>query len=109
MRKILVTASAALFATVAIAASALPASAGGISFGFGGGYHDGWHGHDGWHDGYGVVVEVPIVDEDDYDDEDSDWDLHVEWCEDHYQTYDEDSDSYAYQVGKRTRCVSPYS
>jgi hypothetical protein len=104
MRRILVAGTAALFAAFAVAASAVPASAGGISFGFGG-WHDNWH-HDWYDDGYGIVVEVPIVDEDDYDG--YDWEDHVEWCDDQYQTYDEESDTYAYAVGKRTRCIAPF-
>ncbi len=98
MRKILVTGTAALFTAFAIAASAAPASAFGFGYGWGGGY--------GWHDGVDLVVEVPVYD--DNEDSDSDWQDHVDWCDDHYKTYDEDSDTYAYAVGKRTRCVAPF-
>jgi len=112
MRKILVTASAALFATLAVAALPTSASAGGISVGFGygyGGYNDDWYDYH-----HGVVVEVPIVvedddydDYDDYDDEDSD--AHTEWCEENYKTYDEDTNLYFYKPGKQKECVSPFS
>jgi hypothetical protein len=107
MRKILVTGAAALFATLAIAAMPATASAGGVSFGvgygWGGGYYGGWHPYHNH-----VYVQVPVV-VDDYNDDESDWDMHVEWCEDHYQTYDEDTNLYFYKPGKQKACVSPYS
>jgi hypothetical protein len=107
MRKLLVTGAAALFATLAIAAMPATANAGGISFGFGyGGYDDDWYDYDD-----GIVVEVPIVVEDDYDydDDEDDSDAHTEWCEEHYQTYDEDTNLYFYAIGKQKECVSPFS
>ncbi|MEM0899563.1 MAG: BA14K family protein [Pseudomonadota bacterium] len=35
--------------------------------------------------------------------------LHIAWCNGRYRTYRVSDNSYAYKVGKRTRCRSPYS
>jgi len=110
MKKLVTLGLAAAFAALSFTAATAPAQAGGISFGFGG-YSDDW-GYDHWDDDYyggGVYVEI---DPDDYDDDDyggSDWDKHVSWCENHFQTYDEDTDMYFYKPGKQKHCDSPWS
>jgi hypothetical protein len=107
MRKIATLGVAAVFAALSFTAATAPAQAGGISFGFGGGYDD--FGYDHWDDddyGGGIYVEI---DPDDYVVEDDGDDRHTEWCESHYQTYDEDTDMYFYKPGKQTRCISPWS
>lgn len=106
MRKILALGAAAAFAAFSLTMTAVPASAGGISFGFGGG---------DWDDDYGggIVLEfdtedmyVPEVEyETDYDSDDR----HTDWCESQYQTYDEDTDLYFYAPGKQRQCISPWS
>ena len=106
----LLTASAATLLTIAsIAASTAPASAGSVYFGFGGGHGPWFDGYDPWdnHSGYnsGIYVDVsPVI-----VDGGSDWDAHVDWCEDQYQTYDPSTDLYFYAPGKQKRCNSPYN
>lgn len=101
MKKVLVAGSAALFAAVSLAASAVPAAAGGsFSFGFGGyGPYDPWsYGHHG-----GIYVDVgpgPVYGK-------SKWQKHVNWCFNHYKTYDPDSNHYMSKWGPK-ECNSPY-
>lgn len=103
MRKIVTFGIAAVFATLPLAMTTIPANAGGISFGFGGiGHH---YYHDGWYDS-GIVIEV---EPEDMDDEDTDWEKHVSWCDDQFETYDEDTDMYFYASGKQKHCISPWS
>jgi hypothetical protein len=93
MRTILASlTAAALIAVASVATTSGPANAGGISFSFGNGHH-----------GFDIEFEVPVYDYDEYT-----WDDHVEWCEDNYHTYDEDTDTYAYAPGQRTRCIAPF-
>ena len=100
MKKILVTASAALFATVAIAASTAPASAGNFSFNFGvGGWGPGWYGP-GWG---GVYVGGPHYNS-------NAWALHVDWCYDNKgPTYNPGNNTYVNHNGKLKYCNSPYT
>jgi hypothetical protein len=99
MSKILATVTAAaLIVVTSVATTSVPANAHGISFSFG----NGWG-----HHGINLMFEVPAYDYEDDDDEDIS-DAHIEWCDDHYQTYDEDTDTYAYEPGKRTRCIAPF-
>jgi hypothetical protein len=108
MKKLLALGTAAAFAVLSLTMTAVPASAGGISFGFGGFDSD-------WDDDYdsGIVLEfdtddiyVPDVE---YEVEDDADDRHVDWCEAQYQTYDEDTDMYYYAPGKQRQCISPWS
>jgi BA14K-like protein len=99
MRKLLIAGAAALFTALAVAGTTAPANA----FGFSIGYGD----SDWGDDDDGFVVELPIYSTDDADDQDDDA-QHVAWCEGHYNSYDEDSDTYAYAPGKRTTCVAPF-
>jgi hypothetical protein len=101
MRKTRAIGLAAALATAMLAASA--ASAGTFYFGFGGNH--GW-GHHGWDDDADVYVDVPVYVGPDYDEEDDD--RHVAWCENQYDSYDEDTDTYYYAPGKQRRCNSPY-
>ncbi|MEM9473378.1 MAG: BA14K family protein, partial [Pseudomonadota bacterium] len=39
----------------------------------------------------------------------SNYDLHVEWCEDRYRSYDERRDAYFGYDGYWHTCISPYS
>jgi hypothetical protein len=107
MRKILALGAAAAFAALSLTMTAVPANAGGISFGFGG-YDSDWDDYDG-----GIVLEfdtddiyVPDVE---YEVEDDGDDRHVEWCEAAYDTYDADTDLYYYAIGKQRHCISPWS
>jgi hypothetical protein len=100
MRKFVTLGIAAVFAALPLAMTTMPANAGGISFGFGG------YGYDDWYDD-DIVIELD-VDDIDIDDV-SDMDRHTEWCEDHFQTYDEDTDLYFYAPGKQKHCESPWS
>ncbi len=110
MRKILAAAIATtLIAAASVAVTAAPANAGGIYVGIGG-WGSGWgpgYGYYGYH--HPRVVAVPVY-EDDYDDYDTGGlpEAHVDWCDDHYQTYDEDTNLYFYKPGKQRQCVSPY-
>lgn len=104
MRKFVTLGIAAVFAALPLAMTTMPANAGGISFGFG---DFGYDGYDHWDDDDGIVIEL---DTDDIDIDDvSDMDRHTEWCEDQYQTYDEDTDLYFYAPGKQKQCISPWS
>jgi len=107
MRKLLATAAAtAVIAVASVAATTAPASAG-FYFGVGGFGPHGYHHHHGYGYGGGVVVEVPVYEE--YDASGVRYDRHVEWCGDHYKTYDEDTNLYFYKPGLQRECVSPFS
>ena len=103
MNKLLAT-GFAILAAATVAVTAAPASA--FSIGFGSGYGYDWDDH-GWDDDGGVYIEFD-VDDYDYDDSYSSWDAHVDWCEEHYQTYDPDTNLYYYAVGQQTECDSPH-
>jgi hypothetical protein len=113
MKKLLATAAVTTFIALAsIAATSAPASAGGISFGtsFGGfDFDDDGYGWDDDSD-FEISIEVPSYDDEDEDEDDdgSYPSAHTDWCDNHYQTYDEDSNLYFFKPGKQTQCVSPY-
>jgi hypothetical protein len=110
MKKLLATGVATLFAATLLAATAVPASAGGFSIGIGaGGYDsdDDWD--DDWDDDSDIVIEVPTYTEDDDDDDEEMNSDHREWCENEYKTYDAETNLYYYAVGKQRECDSPYS
>lgn len=93
MRKILVTAAAALFTATALVAAAAPANADSFSFnldlgGFG----------SGWGPGYGGYGPYPQ----------SSWSSHVDWCFDHHPSYNANSNTYITNSGKVKYCNSPY-
>ena len=102
MNKFLTRGAAALFALASIAASTVPASAGGgFSFGFGSGGYGPW---DPWYDGPhgGIYVDVgPSYD--------NSWKKHVKWCLKHHghQDYDPGSNLYETKSGYK-ECNSPY-
>ncbi len=101
MKKILVTASAALLATLAIAATTVPASAGG-SFNFNIGV-GGWG--PGWGPGYGgIYVGSP------YPVYNDNWEAHVDWCYDHKgPSYNPNTNKYINMAGKKRTCHSPFA
>ena len=105
MKKLLAT-GFAIVAAATVAITAAPASAFSIGFGSDFGHGD-WDDHY-WHDD-GVYIEFDVDDYDyDYDDSYSNWDAHVDYCEERYQTYDPDTNLYYYAVGEQTECDSPY-
>ena len=101
MRKLIVAASAALFTTLAVAASSVPASAGGgVTFGFSGGHHDhGWSGHRGGSVTFGFDSGRR--------DHRRAWQRHVNWCFDHYASYDPDSNRF-FNGHRWRQCRSPF-
>lgn len=108
MKKFVTLGIAAAFAALSFTAvTTAPAHAGGISFGFGG-FDDGFDYGDWDDDDVGVVIEIDPEDFE-VDTDDGDTDRHVEWCEEHYTTYNEDTDMYFYKPGKQKRCISPFS
>ena len=98
MNKLLTRAAAALFALATIAASAVPASAGG-GFSFGFGSYGPW---DPWYDGPhgGIYVDVgPSYD--------NSWKKHVKYCLKHHPSYDPDTNLYETKSGYK-ECDSPW-
>lgn len=96
MTKFFTTAAAALFATVAVAATTVPANAGG-SFGFsiGGGH--------GFHDHHGGGVYFGFNDGPSH----GSWRRHVRWCFNHYASYNPNTNRYF--NGHRWKvCNSPF-
>jgi hypothetical protein len=94
MKKILVTASAALVAAIAFAA---PANAGNFNFSIGvGGWGPGWYGP-----GYGgIYVGTPY---------NNAWAAHIDWCYDHKgPSYNPNTNTYVNKYGKVKYCNSPY-
>jgi len=98
MRKILVTASAALVAAIALSA---PANAGNFSFNLGlGGWGPGYYG------GPGIYVGAPYGG---YGYGNA-WAAHVDWCFDHKgPSYNPDTNTYVNKYGKVKYCNSPYT
>ena len=107
MSKILSAAAATLFAAVSIAASSVPASAGGgFSIGFGGygPYGGPWYG--GPHGG--VYVDVgPGYGSGYGPGYGNSWHKHVKWCMNHYQTYNPHTNLFKTKWGPK-ECNSPY-
>ncbi len=105
MRKILVTASAAIIGAIAITASAAPASAGNFNFtlGLGGyGYGPGWGPGWGPYYGGGVYVGNPYPG--------NNWQAHVQWCYDHKgPSYNPNTNKYINQYGHKKYCHSPFA
>jgi len=101
MRKILVTATAALVTAMAFAASTAPASAGNFSFNIGVG---GWG--PGWYPGYGgggIYVGGPFYGN-------NAWAAHVDWCFDHKgPSYNPQTNTYVNYKGKVKYCNSPFT
>ncbi len=99
MRRILVTASAALFTALAVAAFAAPANAGGnFNFSIGvGGWGPGW-GYPGYYGGYAQPYPV------------NNWSAHVSWCFDHKgPSYNPNTNTYVTKYGKMKVCHSPFA
>jgi hypothetical protein len=110
MRKILVTATAALFTALAIAATSAPANAGGnfnFTLGLGGpGWGPGWAPGYGYGYGYGggggIYVGNPYPQ--------NNWAMHVGWCYDHKgPSYNPNTNTYVSPSGKIKICHSPFA
>jgi hypothetical protein len=120
MKRVLATSVATVLSAVLFAAAPAPVIAGGVSFEFGGGDYDvdpfdyggGYDYDDDDDDDSGITIQIEPpdvdVDEDDDDGDDDEDDLHVAWCHNHYQTYDESTNLYYYAIGKQRECNSPY-
>jgi hypothetical protein len=97
--KTIIAAGVATF--FAVAASAVPAQAGGgITFGFGGGH--GHHGHHGGHGGIYLGFAPTGGHGPNYY-----WKKHVKWCFNHHANYNPDSNTYWTHKGPRY-CDSPF-
>lgn len=99
MTKFLTTGALALFSTLAITATTVPANAGGgFGFSIGGGHHG--YGHGFQNSGIYLGFDAQPSHR-------GNWRRHVRWCENNYASYEPETNEYF--NGRRWRqCNSPF-
>jgi hypothetical protein len=101
MRKIFAAAIATTVIAAASVAATAPASAGSFNLHIGG---FGWG--NPYYGGYYTPAPVYVAPAPVYT---GGWQAHVNWCSNHYVTYNPATDLYFYAPGKQKHCNSPYN